>query len=148
MPGWAAANMSISQPVSRHVNVIRAAREPDRIPALDVLRGFSILGILYMNIQYFSMPFWAYINPLVYGDLHGANFAVWFFGRVFIDQKFMTMFSLLFGAGVVLFTHRVEARGINPARLHFRRMGWLALIGLIHGFLLWSGDVDEDEDFP
>ena len=133
--------MSAAQAVSAHAVGIAATSEPERIRALDVLRGFSILGILYMNVQDFSMPFSAYINPSVYGDLHGANFAVWFFGRVFIDQKFMSMFSLLFGAGVLLFTGRVEARGIKPTRLHFRRMGWLILIGLMHGFLLWSGDI-------
>ena len=133
--------MSAAHAVSAHVGGIAATSEPERIRALDVLRGFSILGILYMNVQDFSMPFSAYINPSVYGDLHGANFAVWFFGRVFIDQKFMTMFSLLFGAGVLLFTGRVEARGVKPTRLHFRRMGWLTLIGLMHGFLLWSGDI-------
>jgi len=133
--------MSAPQPVSANPGVIQATSDPERIRALDVLRGFSILGILYMNIQDFSMPFSAYVNPSVYGDLHGGNFAVWFFGRVLIDQKFMTMFSLLFGAGVLLFTGRVEARGVKPARLHFRRMGWLTLIGLMHGFLLWSGDI-------
>jgi uncharacterized protein len=133
--------MEAAQAVSAQMGVIQATSEPERIRALDVLRGFAILGILYMNVQDFSMPFSAYINPSVYGDLHGANFAVWFFGRVFIDQKFMTIFSLLFGAGVLLFTGRVEARGIKPARLHFRRMGWLTLIGLMHGFLLWSGDI-------
>ena len=133
--------MSVPQPVPAQAGVIQATSEPERIRALDVLRGFAILGILYMNVQDFSMPFSAYVNPSVYGDLHGANFAVWFFGRVFIDQKFMTIFSLLFGAGVLLFTGRIEARGIKPTRLHFRRMGWLTLIGLMHGFLLWSGDI-------
>ena len=133
--------MSVAPPVSGQAGAIQATSEPERIRALDVLRGFAILGILYMNVQDFSMPFSAYVNPSVYGDLHGANFAVWFFGRVFVDQKFMTIFSLLFGAGVLLFTGRIEARGIKPPRLHFRRMGWLTLIGLMHGFLLWSGDI-------
>lgn len=119
----------------------QATPEAERIRALDLLRGFAVLGILYMNIQAFSMPSSAYMNPSTYGDLHGGNLAVWLAGRILVDQKFMSMFSLLFGAGIVLMTGRVEARGLRPPRLHFRRMGWLALAGLMHGFLLWSGDI-------
>ncbi len=119
----------------------QATPDSERIRSLDLLRGFAILGILYMNIQAFSMPFSAYANPTTYGDLHGANLAVWLAGRILVDQKFMSMFSALFGAGIVLMTGRVEARGIRPLRLHYRRMGWLLLIGLAHGFLLWSGDI-------
>ena len=51
----------------------------ERIASLDVLRGVALLGILPMNIQAFSMISAAYINPTVYGDLHGGNYWVWFF---------------------------------------------------------------------
>jgi len=115
--------------------------EPERIHSLDALRGFALLGILVMNIQAFSMPFSAYPNPTNYGDLTGANFAVWLLSHVFTDQKFMTIFSMLFGAGVVLMTTRVAARGDRPARRHYRRMLWLLLFGMLHGYLLWFGDI-------
>ena len=115
--------------------------QSDRIAALDVLRGFALLGILVMNIQFFAMPGAAYMNPTAYGDLTGANWMVWLTSHVFFDQKFMTIFSLLFGAGIVLFTTRAEAKGHGAARLHYRRMFWLLLIGLVHAYAIWPGDI-------
>jgi uncharacterized protein len=115
--------------------------EKERIVSIDALRGFALLGILYMNIQAFSMVSAAYLNPTVYGDLHGANYAVWLAGQLFADLKFLSIFSMLFGAGIFLMTSRVEASGRRPAALHYRRMGWLALFGLLHGSLLWYGDI-------
>ena len=111
-----------------------------RIDSIDVLRGFALLGILAMNIQLFAMPAAAYFNPTAYGDLNGANLYVWLGSRLFADQKFMTIFSMLFGAGIVLMAGRAERSG-NAARVHYRRMGWLALIGLAHAHLLWYGDI-------
>ena len=117
-------------------------REPEsaRIDSIDVLRGFALLGILIMNIQLFAMPEAAYYNPTAYGDLEGANLYVWLGGRLLADQKFMTIFSMLFGAGIVLMTSRAEARG-ETRQVHYRRMGGLALIGLAHAHLLWAGDI-------
>ena len=114
--------------------------QTERIDSIDVLRGFALLGILVMNIQAFAMPQTAYINPTAYGDLTGANRYVWIAGRMFADQKFMTIFSMLFGAGIVLMTARAEARG-DGRRVHYRRMRWLLVIGLLHGYLLWWGDI-------
>ena len=111
-----------------------------RIDAIDVLRGFALLGILLMNVQSFSMPQAAYFNPTAYGDLEGANLNVWVAVRMLADQKFMTIFSMLFGAGIVLMAGRAEARG-DARRVHYRRMGWLLVIGLLHAHLLWSGDI-------
>ena len=113
----------------------------DRIVSLDVLRGFAVLGILVMNIQSFAMPLAAYINPTAYGDLTGANLFTWIASHLLVDQKFMTIFSLLFGAGVCLFAERAEARSGRSAGLHYRRTFWLLVIGLAHAYLLWSGDV-------
>ena len=112
-----------------------------RIASLDVLRGFALLGILVMNIQAFAMPFCAYMNPTSFGDLEGINRAVWGFGHLFFDMKFMSLFSMLFGAGVLLFSERIEARGGKPGALHYRRNFWLVMFGLLHAHLLWSGDV-------
>lgn len=110
----------------------------DRIVAMDALRGFVLLGILVMNIQSFAMPAAAYVNPTAYGDLTGANLWVWVAGHVFFDQKFIAIFSMLFGAGIVLMSERAGPEGL---RLHFRRMGWLILFGLIHAYFFWYGDI-------
>lgn len=114
--------------------------ETARINAIDVMRGFALLGILVMNIQVFAMPQAAYFNPTAYGDLEGANLYVWLAGRMLADQKFMTIFSMLFGAGIVLMAERAEARGAG-GRVHYRRMGSLLVIGLLHAHLLWHGDI-------
>ena len=111
-----------------------------RIDAIDVLRGVALLGILVMNIQAFAMPQASYFNPTAYGDLTGVNLYVWVAGRMLADQKFMTIFSMLFGAGIVLMAGRAETRG-DARRMHYRRMGWLLVIGLLHAHLLWSGDI-------
>jgi len=116
-------------------------RPTQRILALDALRGFAILGILIMNIQSFSMPEAAYFNPTAYGDLMGINKWIWILGHMLADQKFMTLFSMMFGAGIVLFTTRAEAKGRRVLKLHYRRTFWLLVIGLLHAYLLWSGDI-------
>jgi len=136
-----AANHSAPSNTERFSPGPQPVAEKERIVTLDVLRGFALLGILPMNIQYFSMISAAYFNPTAYGDLHGANFLVWFFSHVLADQKFMTIFSMLFGAGILLMTSRVEATGRPSAALHYRRMGWLILFGAAHSYLLWSGDI-------
>ncbi|WP_440765223.1 DUF418 domain-containing protein [Natronorubrum sp. DTA7] len=113
----------------------------ERIVSLDVLRGFALLGILVINIWLFSMPQAAAFNPTAYGDFTGANYAVWFVSHVFFDQKFMTLFTLLFGAGILLFTASKERNGQPAIRLHYRRTILLVLIGLGHAYLLWYGDI-------
>lgn len=115
--------------------------ESERISSLDTLRGFALLGILVMNIQSFAMPFSAYFNPTAYGDLTGANYVVWLASHLLFDQKFMTIFSMLFGAGIILLTTRLAARGERPARIHYRRMLWLLLMGMLHAYGLWYGDI-------
>lgn len=115
--------------------------QAERIDSLDVLRGFALLGILVMNIMSFSMPFSAYFNPTSFGDHSGANYWVWFFSHLLFDQKFMTIFSMLFGAGIIIFTTRAAERGRSPAALHYRRSFWLLVIGAVHAYLLWYGDI-------
>jgi uncharacterized protein len=113
----------------------------DRIVSLDVLRGIAVLGILIMNMQSFAMISAAYINPTAFGELTGINKNVWVLSHIFADQKFLSIFSILFGAGIVLFANNVADRGYLPARFYYRRLFWLFTIGLLHGYLFWHGDI-------
>lgn len=113
----------------------------DRIDSLDVLRGFAVLGILVMNIQTFSMPMAAYVNPTAWGSLSGIDGVVWYLSHLLTDQKMMGLFSMLFGAGIILFTERAAGHGKSAAAYHYRRNLWLLIFGAIHAYLLWYGDV-------
>ncbi len=116
--------------------------QSDRIVSIDVLRGVAVLGILAMNIYAYAMPFAAYTNPLRWGGDSGIDLGVWFFTHLVFDQKFMTIFSMLFGAGLILMTERAAAVGRKSiAWLYYRRLFWLMLIGMAHGMLLWFGDI-------
>ena len=108
----------------------------ERIRSLDVLRGFAVLGILIMNIQSYAMIEAAYLNPTAYGDLTGLNKRTWIFSYIFADQKFITIFSILFGAGIILFSNRATATGRKAAGLHYHRTAWLLVFGLMHVYLL------------
>ena len=112
-----------------------------RILSIDIIRGVAVLGILIMNIQSFSMISAAYINPAAYGDLIGLNKTVWILSHVLADQKFLSIFSMLFGIGILLFSDAVEKKGYRPVRFYYRRLFWLFSFGLIHGYLFWHGDI-------
>ncbi|MGI9221085.1 MAG: DUF418 domain-containing protein [Woeseiaceae bacterium] len=113
----------------------------ERISSLDILRGVAILGILVINIYAFTMPLAAYPNPLLMGGTDAVNMGVWFFTHIIFDQKFMSIFSMLFGAGIILMTGRAEEKGAKFGRIFYRRQLWLLLIGAIHGYLIWFGDI-------
>ena len=113
----------------------------ERIISIDVLRGVAVLGILIMNIQSFSMIGAAYINPTAYGDLTGLNKWVWIFSHMFDDDKVMSIFSMLFGAGVIIFTSRALDKSRRAGPLHYRRIFWLFVFGMIHAYLIWYGDI-------
>lgn len=112
-----------------------------RITAIDTLRGFALLGILIMNIQGFSMAYAAYSDPSAQMDLSGINWWVWALGHAFADLKFMAIFSMLFGAGILLLTERREAQGGATFGLHYTRNFWLLIFGLIHAYFIWYGDI-------
>ena len=113
----------------------------NRIHTLDLLRGFAVLGILIMNITSFSQISIAYMNPKIGGGLEGYNIYFHAFNYIFADTRFMSIFSILFGAGVVLFTQRIEAKGKRVNALHYKRMFWLLIFGLIHAYFIWAGDI-------
>ena len=114
----------------------------ERLRSLDVLRGFAVLGILIMNIQSFSMISAAYINPTAYGDLSGANLWVWILSHLLVADKFMSIFSMLFGR-----RRRADGRTDSevvhgkPDPVHYRRNVLALLFGLVHANLISYGDI-------
>ncbi|MEY4269619.1 MAG: hypothetical protein RLZZ58_835 [Pseudomonadota bacterium] len=113
----------------------------NRLVTLDALRGFAVMGILAMNIVAFAMPEWAYISPSGYGPLGTSEIISWAASFLIFDGKMRGLFSILFGASLLLITDRAEAKGESAAGVHFRRMAWLALFGLAHFFFIWFGDI-------
>ena len=112
-----------------------------RIETLDVLRGFALLGILAMNIRAMAAPFGAYMYPYAMFDYTGVNRAAFIFTSTVVDLKMMGLFSMLFGAGVLLYAAKPTEDGRPPRGLWFRRMFWLLVIGLVHAYLIWDGDI-------
>ena len=112
-----------------------------RIASIDVLRGLAMLGILVLNIQIFAMPFESYGNAFGYGNVEGSNYWVFTLSMVLADMKFMAIFSMLFGAGMVLFIERLLETGRSAYAIHYRRMAWLLVIGFIHAYMIWYGDI-------
>ncbi|WP_419859552.1 DUF418 domain-containing protein [Candidatus Palauibacter sp.] len=112
-----------------------------RIASLDVLRGFAVLGILIVNIQGFARVFSAYMNPHSAGGFEGAEVWLWSLVHLFAETKFISIFSMLFGAGMAMMSDRMAARGAAGTGLHYRRQFWLLVIGLAHAYLIWHGDI-------
>jgi uncharacterized protein len=149
--------------------VPQLAKPAPRIDALDLLRGIAILGIFLMNTWTMSLPQDTYTNPATYNPnwvpgsgfpvydasgnvvdygslqpLTGINHWVYVAIHLFADMKFITMFSVLFGAGIVLQAERSRRKAHNPWTVHYFRMVVLLLFGLIHTFGFWYGDILTD----
>ena len=123
-------SVSVTTPTSR------------RIESLDFIRGCALFGILLMNIVGMGLgP--AYDNPTIQGGATGINLQTWYFFNVGFEGTQRALFSILFGAGVVLFSSRAEASGrADHADLYFRRQLWLIAFGLFNAWiLLWLGDI-------
>ncbi|WP_419945980.1 DUF418 domain-containing protein [Candidatus Poriferisodalis sp.] len=112
----------------------------ERNSALDAVRGVAVLGILIMNAVAFGLPAAAYTNLDAGGSSTLADWIIGGAGEIFADQKFMGLFSMLFGAGIVLFAERAAAKGRRSVLLSLWRNGLLLVIGLVH-LSFWDGDV-------
>ncbi len=113
----------------------------ERIALLDIVRGFAVLGILLMNIRLFSEPSAAYLNPMVYSAHEGANKLWWSIQYFLADQKFMAIFSMLFGASTAIICDSLANKGLPVALTFAKRIFGLLIMGLAHAYLLWSGDI-------
>jgi uncharacterized protein len=132
----------LSGPLPRAAPAAPAAPAAQRIEALDVVRGFALCGILLMNITGFGLPD-AYTNPQNAGGATGINLTTWIITEIGFEGTQRALFSMLFGASVILFTSRLEAQGrADTADIYVRRNLWLIGFGMINAFvLLWHGDI-------
>jgi uncharacterized protein len=125
-------------------NLVAPVSQTERIVILDSLRGIAILGILLMNIPAFSMAN-SGGDPSVLNEFGTINFRVWHFVEWFPEGTQRALFSMLFGAGILLFIDEKEKRGVQgmlPADYFFRRQLWLMVFSLFDVFiLLWWGDI-------
>lgn len=119
-----------------------AAPATVRIEALDFVRGVALCGILLMNITGFGLPN-AYVNPVNAGGATGANLWAWIVTEIGFEGTQRALFSMLFGASVILLTARLEASGrADAADIYFRRNLWLIGFGLVNAYIfLWHGDI-------
>ena len=119
---------------------MQATKEINRIESLDVLRGFALLGILLLNILGFGLVSAAFLDPGIYiSPVGGIDYMVWAFVELTSEGAMRTLFSILFGAGVVLF---VTGSTAKSGWLHYRRNFWLLVFGLINIYIfLWPGDI-------
>lgn len=111
-----------------------------RIDNLDVLRGIALLGIVLMNVEFFSAPLMDISEGISPGD-RGLDRLADAFVYVFVRGKFWTLFSLLFGMGFAVMLGRAQAAGRSFAPVYLRRTFGLLLFGLVHALLIWSGDI-------
>jgi uncharacterized protein len=126
------------------------AAPDERISAVDVLRGVAVLGILLVNIEDFGLPHadksapgTEWVGAYFPAALGPRALAAWTIFRALFEGRMRAIFSMLFGAGVVLLTSRLERRGegARAADVYTRRTLWLLLFGVLHAYLLWEGDI-------
>ena len=111
-----------------------------RIEALDVVRGFALLGIFLMNIEFFNRTFSSF-NEGMPRDLTGIDWVASWFIAYFVQGKFWTIFSLLFGMGFAVMMVRAEQAGREFKQVYLRRVLALAVFGALHYVFLWEGDI-------
>lgn len=121
-------------------NTLVPVKEKERIHALDVIRGLSILGILAVNADGFAAPISASLNPLTWPfPNRGATAVSYWVMDAFFHDKFVTLFSMLFGVSLFLVGGERDDR--KKSRILWRRLAVLFLFGMLHGFGIWWGDI-------
>lgn len=119
----------------------RPVDSSERIASVDVMRGVALLGILAINIYAFGLPAAVLNNPPIAGGFTGIDYSTWLATHMLFYHKFMPIFSMLFGGGLVLLSARLEQKGLPVRRIYYRRILWLLVFGLCHAYLLWIGDI-------
>ena len=112
----------------------------ERIQALDVVRGFALIGIFFMNIEYFNRSFLDFGTGIPPG-VQGIDWLATYFVNYFVAGKFWTIFSLLFGMGFAVMLSRAEETDRPFIKPYIRRIIALAIFGFLHNVMLWYGDI-------
>jgi uncharacterized protein len=118
-----------------------ATTSPDRIVSLDLIRGIAVMGIFSVNVVGMAMIESAYFYPPDYGFDSPGDRVMWAANFILVDGKFRSLFSILFGASMVLVIERAVAAGKAGWKVHYARMAVLLLFGLAHFYFLWWGDI-------
>lgn len=113
----------------------------ERIEALDVVRGFALLGIFLMNIEVFNRFFSDIFARGIPPEAKGLDWAATFFVNYFVQGKFWTIFSTLFGMGFAVMLVRAEKAGRPFVQVYLRRILGLAVFGAVHYIFIWDGDI-------
>ena len=114
---------------------------PTRIRTLDLIRGVAVLGILAVNVAGFAAPDSAVFSPDMPRPGVWQDHAAYLVTFILFEGKMRALFSMLFGASLLLFVQRADAAGRDGARLQTRRLAWLLLFGYLHFALIWDGDI-------
>ena len=122
-------------------NNLSPVKPSERYVILDALRGFALIGIILANYPEFSLYTFQPDEVAAAMPTAGIDRAVKFLQYVFVDGKFYTLFSLLFGIGFSIIISHAQAKGVAGFRLFYRRMAVLMLIGFVHLMFIWSGDI-------
>lgn len=109
----------------------------ERIITLDIIRGFALLGIFLVNMPAFHSPAFMISHP----DYTGMDYWLDLILQMFVQTKFYTIFSFLFGLGFYIFMSRAEEKNLHVNRLFSRRLFALLLFGSIHLIFIWYGDI-------
>ncbi|MFZ6817344.1 DUF418 domain-containing protein [Undibacterium sp. Ji22W] len=112
----------------------------ERIQALDVVRGFALIGIFFMNVEWFNRSFLDFGSGIP-ASATGIDWLATYFVNFFVAGKFWTIFSLLFGMGFAVMLTRSEESGRAFVKPYIRRIVALGVFGLLHTILLWPGDI-------
>jgi uncharacterized protein len=145
-----ASNEELAGPVT----ATAPAKLSERFSSIDVLRGVALLGILVLNIDYFGTVQLAHDIPVgtPTNDFAGPhahlNLILFMIKWMFFEGKMRGLFSMLFGAGVILMTTRAELRGSkDSADIYTRRNMFLMFFGILHSIFIWNGDILFDYGF-
>jgi uncharacterized protein len=113
----------------------------DRMEVLDILRGFALVGIFIVNIHLMTSGSWVYEQSGIRQEEGGLDLAAGLLVTLFFEGAFITLFTFLFGIGFHLFMVRAEKKSYPARRLFLRRMSGLLVLGLVHLFVFWMGDI-------
>ncbi|GAB3948818.1 DUF418 domain-containing protein [Spirosoma harenae] len=126
--------------VQDDVIVAKPVNLSERIQTIDVIRGVALLGILLMNIPFFGRAFQLDYDPLLHPGT--TDYTVFVVIGVLFEGKMRALFSMLFGAGILIFTSRKDSTIGDSADFYYRRLLWMVLFGVIHEYvLMWVGDI-------